>query len=275
MALSAPSWSPVGRTVSFLRGVVRTFREAHVPFVAGSIAYSAFVSLVPLLVLALLAASALGGEAFAGAVLRATGTYLSPTGRTLVLDALRRATGRAGLSLFSLLVLGWAVLRLLRGLDLAFSLLYDTDDGADFIDRVVDGLVVMVAIPVGAAGMAATFVVFSLLPTVPYPRVVEKALAVAFLSVVLLPVYYVFPDVPLSAREVLPGTVVAAVGWTALASGFQLYVALVDGTQVYGVLGAVVLLVTLLYFGSLVLLLGVTVNVVIWDGPRSGATATA
>jgi membrane protein len=75
--------------------------------------------------------------------------------------------------------------------------------------------------------------------------------------------YYVFPDVDLRVVEVLPGTVLAAVGLTALESLFRVYVALSSTGETYGVIGSVVVLVTWLYFNGLVLLLGVVVNAVL------------
>jgi hypothetical protein len=83
------------------------------------------------------------------------------------------------------------------------------------------------------------------------------------LTVTFLPLYYLLPGVTVSVGEALPGALLAAVGWTLLQSGFRLYAGVVSATQVYGVLGAVLLIVTFLYFGGVILLLGVVFNAVL------------
>jgi membrane protein len=90
------------------------------------------------------------------------------------------------------------------------------------------------------------------------------------LSLAFLPMFYVFPDSDVSVVEVLPGVVVAAVGLTLFASLFRLYLTVSgrgeDGGQ--SIVAAVVLLLTWLYFSSLVLLLGVAVNAVLSNRSR-------
>lgn len=270
MSLREPTVAQVRRTVGFVRRLVETFRAAHVPFLAGSIAYAAFVSLLPLLVLVVLLASAVGGEEFATAVIDLTETYLSPTGQTVIAETLERATARTGLSILSLAVLVWATLRLFRGLDLAFSLLYGTADDADFVGQVVDGIVVLSAMALAISGTVLASVLIALAPNLPYAGVLDKLLLVGFLTVTLLPIFYVFPDRPLTVGDVLPGTVVTAVGWTALQAGFTFYVGLSSTAEIYGVVGGIILLVTWLYFGALAMLVGATVNVVLTEGIQPG-----
>lgn len=254
--------------MGFLRSFVAIFRSAHVPFLAGSIAYAAFISLLPMLVLAVLIAGVLGGDAFVGAVVGLTEAYLSPTGQDVLGDSLRQATAQVGLSLLSFVVLLWATLRLFRALDLAFSLLYDTVDETSLLSQLVDGVVVLLAMVLAFAGTLLATALIAFAPEIPTPYLTDKVVLVAFLTMTLLPVYYVFPDRDLSLRAVLPGTVLAAIGWTLLGSGFQAYVQLSSTAELYGVVGGIILLVTWLYFGALILLVGATVNVVLTEGIR-------
>jgi membrane protein len=109
------------------------------------------------------------------------------------------------------------------------------------------------------AGVALAFVEFS----IPYPTLVGTVILLLGLTVGLLPIYYVLTPTDTSIGDVLPGTVLAAVGWAVLQSVFQVYVSLSSTAELYGVIGAVILFITWLYFGSLVVLLGATVNVVL------------
>lgn len=257
----------VGRAVTFLRALYDEVKESNVPFMAASIAYYAFVSLLPLLVLAFMLATVVGGELLADYVVRLTASYLSPTGQQLLVESLTRASGRVELSLATLAVFLWATLRVFRGLDVAFSVLYDTHGSGGVLDQLLDGVVVLVALGLAIAGSVAVFVLVSALPTLPFSGIVDKVLLVAFLTVVFLPMYYFFPDADLSVGEVLPGAVVGAVGWTALQMGFRVYVNMSGQMELYGVIGGIILLVTWLYFGALVVLLGATVNVVVRRRP--------
>jgi membrane protein len=72
--------------------------------------------------------------------------------------------------------------------------------------------------------------------------------------------YYLFPDVDHEPRDVLPGTVLAAVGWTLLQVGFQVYASL--GGEDGNLIASILLFVTWLYFTGVVLLLGATYNAV-------------
>ncbi|MFB6109967.1 MAG: YihY/virulence factor BrkB family protein [Halodesulfurarchaeum sp.] len=94
------------------------------------------------------------------------------------------------------------------------------------------------------------------------------------LTVAFFPVFYRFPDVDYAPREVLPGTVVAAVGWALLATGFSAYTSIAGTFQLYGVLGAGLLLVTWLYLGGIIIMVGAVVNVVLDGGPSESDRST-
>jgi membrane protein len=263
-----------------LGAVVREVRAENVTFMAGSIAYHAFVSLLPFLLLVLTVVSAAGDEELARRLLRAVAGYLTPETVELLVDAAFSATGDARLSVVGLVVLVWGTLRIFRGLDQAFSDIYESESANTFLDQVRDGIVVF-----GAIGLALFVVsaadVFAPLPSFgPSRPVVGSALSVVAVTVALLPMYYVFPDVDVSVREVVPGAVVGAVGWTALSAVFRYYVA-ISSTSSYGIVGVIILLVTWLYFGGLVLLVGAAVNAVLagrsddvadiaWEHPIDG-----
>lgn len=248
--------------VPFVRRVVNEIREEDVPFMAGSVAYQAFVSLVPLLVLVFFAVSLVGDEDLAAQVVEFSGGFLPPEAAQLLGKSIAGKTGSTGASLIGLVTLVWGTLKVFRGLDTAFSAIYGTSEQNSFVDQVVDGLVMLVAIggAILAGGIAIT--VISLLPlpgdSVLVPLVLIGALVVAF-----YPMYARFPDVDVTRREVLPGVLVAALGWAALQSVFGYYVEFAGGSAGAGIFGAIILLLTWLYFGALVLLLGAVVNAVL------------
>ncbi len=268
------------RATALGRNVVAEVRAENVPFMAGSIAYQAFVSLVPLVALVFVAAALVGDAALADRIISLTGSSLPPSAQRLLRNYIvGSAEGGAGVSVLGAVTLVWGTLKIFRGLDTAFSEIYDTEGKNSLVDQVKDGLVVLVALGF-AFGLAVVATTAFAALNVPFIGFLTPLLLVVGLSVAFLPMYYRFPDVDVTVREVVPGVVVAAVGWTVLQSLFQVYVAATGKSSAIDVVGAIVLLLTWLYFSGLVLLVGAVVNAVLAgrgedepDGTETGATA--
>jgi len=155
------------------------------------------------------------------------------------------------------------VLRVFRALDTAISTIYGTRRTDELIEQFRDGIVVLLSLGLALSGVVAVTLLFGAAPRVPFAVAVNQVLLVIGLIVTFVPVYYVFPDADVSLRETLPGAAVAAVGWVLLQTAFGLYVAYSSTAELYGVIGAVILLITWLYFGSLLLLVGAVTNAVL------------
>ncbi|RQH03150.1 YhjD/YihY/BrkB family envelope integrity protein [Natrarchaeobius oligotrophus] len=250
----------VGAAVSSGKTVVAGIQEKNVPFMAASIAYQAFISLIPLLVLVFFFVTIVGDEQFAAEVTAATEGFLPQSGQVMVENAIEDSPATAGSTLIGLVVVAWGALKLFRGLDTAFSEIYDSSGENSFLEQLRDAAIVLggIAFALAAAGLAS--VAFALFPDVPLIGLVNPIVLVVGLTLAFYPMYYFFPDVDVTAREVLPGVVVAAVGWTVLQSLFQVYVAVAAGSEAAGPVGAILLLLTWLYFGGLILLVGAVVN---------------
>jgi YihY family inner membrane protein len=245
--------------------VVAGIRDERVTFIAASLAYYAFVSLLPLLIIALTVASLVGGSAFADSLARRVGEALGPSAGDLVREALTASLAQAGASAFGVVVLLWSGLKLFRGLDIAFSVVYDTPVSG-ILGRIRNGVVALAAVVAGfgaTVGGGTALALFELrVFGVDLLGPAGTIVLFAGLTVVLLPMYYVLPGGGVTVREALPGAVLAGVGWTVLQTGFRIYAAQA-ANQAYGVLSGVLLLVTLLYFAGMLLLIGVVLNAVL------------
>jgi membrane protein len=269
--MSLANGRPVSRAVTFLRSLLSVYRTRDVPFMAGSIAYAAFVSLVPLLLLALVAASVLGGESLQAQVLAVTEQYLTPSARDLVSQSLDQAQSRVQFSIISGAALLWATLKVFRSLDTAFSDLYAVETDVSIVEQVTDGLLVLGGMGVAFLAMVAVGAVVAYAPAfstgietgLPVVQTLGFVALITGLVLAFLPMYYFFPNVEMTVTRALPGATVAAVGWTILQALFQVYVSYSSTSELYGVLGGIILLVTWLYFGSVVILLGGATNVVL------------
>jgi membrane protein len=249
--------------MSTVRSVIALARDRHLTYLAAGIAYYAFVSILPLLLLAVAAASFVGGERLAVRVASLLGQHLSSSGQELVTQALTATSGRGVASAVGSLGLLWSGLKLFRGLDQAFDEVYTDEMETSLLEQIRNGLVVLFGIGLAVVLVVAVAVVLSILSLgIPFVNALGALALIVVLSLAFLPIYYVLPPVEVSLREVLPGAVVAAVGWGILQVGFRIYAANADQYAAYGVIGAVLLFVTWLYFASIVVLLGAAINAV-------------
>jgi membrane protein len=242
----------------------RLWRAANtdgLTFMAAAIAYYALVSVFPLVLLALAIAATLGGAAFVDRVLLALETALTPATAAVIAESLGSGPGRGGATALGLLALLWSGLRLFRGLDVAISDLYGVRTTESFLERVADALVAVGAMLTAVLGTAALGVGLAL-AGFPAVGVLAPAGFFGVLVAAFLPLYYLLPDVDVTVREVLPGAVFAALGWSALGAVFSLATAALEPFAVYGAVGGVLLLVTWLYVGALVVLLGALLNAI-------------
>lgn len=252
------------------RQIAAEVAEKNVTFMAAGIAYNAFISLVPLLFLLLLLISVVGGGLESRLVLLAETSLPGPIADVVARVFEGGATGPSA-SLVGGVVLVWGTLKIFRGLDTAFSEIYETADENTFLDKLVDAVVVLVAILVAILSTVAVTVVFATYAGVfPFVGVLTPLALVVGLAVAFVPMYYRFPDADVRWTDVLPGVAFAAVGWAAFQSLFQVYLAVTGGGS-QSFFGGVVVVITWLYFSGLVLLLGAVINAVV--GGYSSGTA--
>jgi YihY family inner membrane protein len=257
------------RAVTVTRGVANGAQSDRITFIAASLAYYAFISLLPLVLLALVAASLLGDTGTVDALVAAAAETLGEQAGSLVQDAITGAAGRGGATLLGVAVLLWSGLKLFRGLDIAFSEVYGAPGPEGLVDQIRNGVVALGAVALGVAGTVAVGAAIAVVGVGdipaggPFVGALGTLALIVGLTVAFLPLYYVLPGADVGVREALPGAVFAAIGWAALQTGFRIYAANAGSYEAYGVLGGVLLLVTFLYFGALVLLLGVVLNAVL------------
>ena len=249
--------------MSTVRSTIDLAKDRNLTYLAAGIAYYAFVSIIPLMLLAVAVASLVGGQALANRVTSILSQQLSSSGQQIVRQTLTNTTGRAAASVVGFLTLTWSALKLFRGLDQAFDEVYADEVDASLLEQVRDALVVIIGIALAVALVVAVGAALSILKLqIPFINVLGTLVLIAVLMLALLPIYYVLPPVDVSLREVLPGAATAAVGWVLLQVGFRIYASNAGRYAAYGVIGAVLLFVTWLYFASIVVLLGAAVNAV-------------
>lgn len=265
-----PEW------LTTVRVILRETRTHNLSFLAGSLAFHTFLSLLPIILLVWISAAVVAGDVVTEQLIEWTRQYLSPSGQAVIVEAVRTARTEANGSILGVAVLVWSIIRIIRGVDIVFQRLYGQPDGKSLVRQVRDGLVGFLAISVAVAAMIVAGVFLALVARLPLLGAVAPILLLIGLTIVFLPLYYIFPPVPVTFREITPGAAVAAIGWGLLQGLFHVYATVTPINDMYGVVGSVVLILLWMYVGAFILLLGIVVNVVLAgrstaevDGPTS------
>jgi membrane protein len=250
------------------KAIAAEVSEKNVTFMAAGIAYNAFISIAPILAILLVVVSAVGGGLEQQLVTLARESLPGPIA-DVVAQVFQGGAADPAASIVGLVVLVWGTLKLFRGLDTAFSEIYETTAKNSFSDKLVDGLVVFVVVVIAVVITVGVTALFSALSDViPYVGLLTPLLLVGGLLIAFLPMYYRFPDTDLGWREVLPGAAFAAIGWAAFQAVFQVYLVFSGGGS-DSLFGGIIVVITWLYFSGLVLLLGGVINAVL-GGHASG-----
>ena len=249
--------------VSTVHRLVAASREENLTMMAAGLAYHAFNSLIPALLLAL------AGVAYSGELAELAPVIASTTGTSpdVITERLQQVgSGGAG-RLRGVVIAGviflWSSGRLFDSIRSAFEEVYGATESNPRLGYVLDVAVAFatVAIAFGvitALGFALAGVLSGALLWLAMPL-----LLVGVLFVVFFPMYYLFPAASVDAREAFPGAAFAAVAWALSGIGFRVYAATSQSVELYGIAGGVLLLLTWLYVGGFTLLLGVTLNGVV------------
>lgn len=250
--------------VSTAWSILALAREKQLSFMAGSIAFFAFFSFIPALILAVAAGSLVGGDQFATQVLVLFETYLSEQGNTVLRSALTDPAGMVGASALGVLALFWSAIKVFRAIDIAFNTVYGVDEAPSLPRQLFHATLVVVVIGIGLVFMLLFLALLLRLDVPPFfsQRLTSAPVLVAGLILALFPLYYVLPPDRILLREAVPGTLTAACGLIVLQLAFQVYASLAGQFSTYGLLGAVLLFLLWLYFGAIVILVGTVINVV-------------
>ncbi len=93
--------------------------------------------------------------------------------------------------------------------------------------------------------------------------VLRWTLSFFILIVLFACLYFVAPNEKLRLRDIIPGTLFAAIGWQLSSLGFSYYVGVSNYSLIYGNLGTIVVLMVWFYLSSLMILLGGEINAIV------------
>jgi membrane protein len=270
----------LGRVIVMpVRAIAARYEHDELPTHAGALTYGAFLSLPPLLLLAVsvigFAISDPGGQEQVIDSLVELIPGLDAVAASLVDSAV---SGRVALGLIAIPGVLWAasgfVARLRHALGVVFGTPWSGLISGRLRGMVVSiplfaGLLVVLALPGSVSELVANGVAGALVEVLTY-----LAVLVGGIGVFLVTFRFLTPRCPLSWRDHLPGAVMATVGSLLLQRVGALYVdrVVARGSALYGTLGAVFGLLAFLYAAAYLLLLSAELSQVLWER-RNGAVA--
>jgi membrane protein len=232
---------------------------------AASLAYFAFVSLVPLLLLVVIGLSAFQDGQVALDVATYAAGVISPQSGGVLIEVVTGASDRESVTIIGVVVLLWGTLLLFRALDDAFGQVYGDRQDSLLLGDLADALLVFFVVLGAMLAMLGLGIAFSVVLQEQVWGLLGPIVLLVVLTGVFLPMFYLFPDADVSLTQALPGTVFTAAGWTVLQLVYGFYARTTDAEQLYGAAGAFLLLLAWLYIGGLVLLIGAVLNAVLAD----------
>lgn len=251
------------RTETILRAILHEVRTEKLTFLAGSIAYHAFISILPLLLLVLAVVEQTQSLTLRSSILGIMSAVLTTQATDVLQEGL--ADANTSVSILGGVFLVWGALRIFRGLDTAFSDIYETERANTFLDQVSDGLLLLVTVALAIVGVSLLRSQVTLSADGPVGLLLRTIVTAGGLFVVLYPMYYIFPDADVSVVEIVPGTAFAAIGLTVAHVLFTTFKA---GGTGGNLIASILVLLTWLYVAGLVILLGVAINAVLSNRSR-------
>ncbi|MBW3556227.1 MAG: YihY/virulence factor BrkB family protein [Actinobacteria bacterium] len=253
-------WSILGRALD----VQERYSDLNGNNMAAAVTFQAFVSIFPLLLVAVAVVGIVAGQGtdVAGRVISELG--LTGDARSAVTDAIDAAEGSkqvAGpIGIISLL---WSGLGLVNALQYAYNQVWQVE-ARGLKDKAV-GLLWLGGAVVLFVAAAAITTALQWLPGGIRPIGVVVALAVNFSLWVWTS--KILPNTHLPWRAVIPGSILATIGFEVLKVVGGIYVprAVASSSQLYGALGVVFAILAWLFFFGRLIVYSAVVNVVLWE----------
>ena len=247
-------------------GVQRRFGELNGSYLASAISLSAFLSLFPLLLVAIAVIGffSSGDPTLAHDTVKFLGLSGSSDAANIVTDAIQTAEdSAAAASIVGIVGLLWSGLGLVAALQYVFDTVWQVT-GRGMKDKLV-GLLWLVG---GAALFASSFAVTTVIGALPgFLAPINLLVGMGLSFALFIWTMKVLPHHEIGWRSLVPGAVTGAIGLEILKVVGGIYVprAVSSSSAMYGSIGVVfAVLAWLLFFGRLVVYAAV-VNVVRWE----------
>jgi membrane protein len=252
------------------------------------VAYNFFFGLFPLLLFAAPLLSLVGDRReLLSDILTRAAPSLPPAAFALLVEVLQDVVytdSAPGLMSIGALLALWAGAGMFSSLMSALNAAYDVTETRPWWRQkltaiacaIASVILLMSATTILVAGEQIVELIVRLLLLGPIGEIVwtisQYALAFALVTGFVWMLYFVLPNARLSAKATLPGAIFATIGWALFTYLFRLYVTnFASYNKTYGTIGAVIVLLTWMYWTSVMILIGGELNSELHAG--TGVTA--
>ncbi|MFC7239137.1 YihY/virulence factor BrkB family protein [Saliphagus sp. GCM10025317] len=247
---------------STARRVVAVARENGFALVAAGVAFYIFNTLIPLVIFVLIGMTTVG---WLESILQLAAPAFGADPESLIstMDGMiGEGSGRGRAAAIAAAILAWSSFTTFQSINRAFGHVYGVQAERSLRQTARDTCLVLVTVALALVSIIVVQVGLLTTAGKTVALVVSLPLLAVALFAVFFPMFYQFSPSAVTFREALPGAVLVAVSWTVGAFGFRLYLTTAESVELYGVAGAVMLLLTWLYLGALALLAGIVLNAV-------------
>jgi len=240
--------------------VGRMTEQYDIKYPAAALAYYAFISLIPVLILSVSIIS----DRLVEQIRTTTPEFFTPGVRELLSEGLVTGSGRTGATVLAVAVLAWSGANMVIGFQTVVNRVEHRPREPLRIQLRNASSVL------GSFGLLVVAVVLSS-SLFAYLRIggvlafIEPFVQFGMLAAAFVPLYYAPSNVVTSLTEALPGALTAAFGWTVLLTVINYYAVNSSQYALYGVLSGVIIVLTSFYVGAIFLMIGVIVNTVTAD----------
>ncbi len=263
------AWQRRTPVVGFPLAVAKKFGDDRAGYLASLVSYFAFFSIFPLmLALTSILGFVLEGDEDLQRRIADSALKQMPVVGEQIGDNIGSLTGSTLAIVAGLAAAIWSGLKVVDAAQNALNDVWDVPTTArpTIVKRRLKGVLMLVVLGVSLVGSLAATAVASLLPDLPgVGRYSIHLITLAINVVIFLVAFKLLAEIHHSWGELLPGSVVAAVGWTALSTFGAGYLTktIADAEGVYKDFGGVIGLLTFFFFASQITILGAEVNVVL------------
>jgi membrane protein len=260
----------------FLFAAVKRFGNDMGSVLAGNIAYSLMLAVVPFLIFATaLTGFVVGAEASQtalSALFSATPEHVAQTLKPVLLEVVGERRG--GLLTLSALATIWAASNGVEAVRIGLDRAYDVDDARHVaLSRLISISVVLVGFAIFT--VLSALIVFAPLVFVMIERwtpidipfaadLVRYVLGLTVLAGALWPMHRLLPSRSMRGLKLWPGILASVVIWGAAATGLSIYLAYAPSyTVTYGTLAGVIVTLLFFYLTGVALIFGAEVNAVV------------
>ncbi|WP_343765322.1 YihY/virulence factor BrkB family protein [Clostridium malenominatum] len=259
--------------VSNFKALIKRVIDDEVPMLASQLSYSLLLSFFPFLIflITLIGYSAIDGEIMLAQISNAFPESTYELIRSTVLEVFN--TKNTNLMSFSIVFTIWTASSGFRSVIKGINKAYDEKEKRSLLKVIIISiistlalgfLIIITMLLLVFGEMLGSFLIYKLGLSNYYNfiwNIIRYGIIILSMIFIFTIIYRYIPSRRLRFKEVIPGAIFTTLGWIITSFGFAFYVNNFGNySKIYGSIGAVIILLTWLYFTSIIIIIGGEIN---------------